>query len=100
MADIAIRRTTVTPDNDGSVVQLHISDMPPEAESAKTVIQLSLHLPAYRPPLLLTHIQRETMIAAQETLSALLQALADEIGETRQIELRPKIKSQHRQMKD
>ena len=85
-----IQRTTVTPTEDGSVVQLHISDAPPDDESASFVLQLSVSLPRYKGALLFAQVQREAIRMAQDVLSHHLQELAQEIGPT-EFDVNPKV---------
>ena len=91
MSGPEIRETTATPDADGSVVQLHISDAPPLSESPGIRLQLSVKIPAYETPLL-AHLQREVMKRAKDVLEALLQKLASEIQHQPDNELNPKLK--------
>lgn len=78
MAKTEIRETTVSPDGDGSIVRLQISDAPPPYESATMHLQLTVRLPAYEPPLL-AHLQREAIDAAVQELRVHLQGLYQEI---------------------
>ena len=74
---VEIRETTITPAQDGIVVQLHISDAPPDDESVGIALQLTAKLPKSQNPLL-AKVQRDAMKVAQEALSHLLRALADD----------------------
>lgn len=75
---VEIRETTVTPKGETQLVQLHISDAPPDDESAETVLLLSVHLPNYKVPRF-GQIQREAMKAAQDHLTEILQSMAREL---------------------
>jgi hypothetical protein len=76
---IEIRKTIVTPtDDDHDVIQLHISDAPPDDESATLVVQILVKQPAMLAPAL-GQLQRAAMSAAQDVLTPLLQALAKEL---------------------
>jgi hypothetical protein len=88
-----IQRTTVTPTEDGSVVQLHISDALPGDESASFVLQLSVSLPKYGEALLFAHVQREALRVAGRVVSHHLEMLAREIGTTDR-HLEPLLKGQ------
>ena len=79
--DVEIRRTSVTPTDGGSVVQLHISDAPPDAESPSFDLQMSVFLPEYEREILLAQWQREAMKVTQGVLSRLLQELAAALQE-------------------
>lgn len=69
MLDAEIRETIVVPDaNGGTVIRLQISDAPLPSESAAIVLQMSVRLPPYEPPLTLAHYQREAMRVAYEVL--------------------------------
>jgi len=84
MADASIRETTVTPDVHGSVVRLHISDIPLGDEHTPAIrILIEAKLPDYEPPLLLSQLQRVAMKIAQDSLTPILQQLAHEIGGSR-----------------
>ena len=90
MPNAEIRETTVTPDADGSIVRLHISDVPLEDEYTPAIrILIEAKLPDYEPPLLLGQLQREAMKIAQNALTPILEKLAKEIGGSR-FDLNPK----------
>lgn len=76
-----IRRTTVTPTEGGSVVQLHISDAPLEAPFEAIELQMTVSLPRYEKAILVEQAQREAMKRAQDVLSSLLQQLAAALNE-------------------
>jgi hypothetical protein len=78
MPNVAIRETTVTPDESGSIVQLVVADVPPPYESAKIHLQLLVKLPAYELSLL-AQLQLEAMTVVAEELRKQTQALATEI---------------------
>lgn len=88
--DVTIHRTTIAPTADGTYVQLYISDAPVEAETAKTVVQITVSLPKYAEALFFEQAQREAMQAVQQILSEHLQRLAGKIQGT-DVRLRPKI---------
>jgi hypothetical protein len=88
---IEIRETIVTPDVDGDLVQLHISDVAPDAEGATFRLQLLAKLPAYHTPRL-AQLQREAMEMAQDALTSLRQKLANEITHDGMTPLNPKRK--------
>jgi hypothetical protein len=75
---VKIHRTTVTPAEDGEVVQLYVSDAPPGDVSASFVLDITARVPTFESPLLL-HVQREAMDKAQKVLSEYLRELADRI---------------------
>lgn len=77
---VEIRQSIVTPAIDGSVVQLHISDAPPDDASASLRLILTVKLPSYEMPLL-TQLQREVMSRVQAELTGLLQRGAQDIRE-------------------
>jgi hypothetical protein len=78
MAKAAILQTIVTPDGDGTVVQLQISDAPLLDESAAIRIALTVRVGAYDLPLL-AHLEREALEVALRALRDLSQAKASEI---------------------
>lgn len=80
---IEIRETTVTPNATGCIIQLHISDAPPDDESAAFVLTISAKFPALQTPLL-AQLQRAAMKAAQDALTPLLIELATELKEANQ----------------
>jgi hypothetical protein len=75
-----IRETIVTPaDASGAaVVQIQISDVPLPAEDAAIRLTLAVSVPGFEAPLL-AQLQRAAMTIARDSLSALLQQLAQEI---------------------
>jgi hypothetical protein len=75
---IQIRETIVTPATDGDVIQLHISDAPPDDESATFAVRILAKLPPVRTPAM-AQIQREVIEKTQSTLSELLVNLASEL---------------------
>ena len=75
---IEIRETIVTTEADADVVQLHISDVEPNAEGATFRLILLAKLRPLETPLLAQY-QREAMKVAQETLTDILQKSAKEI---------------------
>jgi hypothetical protein len=75
---VEIRETKVTPAASGSVVQLYISDAPPDDESTTFVLRVLAKLPAYQAPVL-AQLQRAVMKVAQNELTPLLQSLAAEL---------------------
>ena len=77
-----IHQTTISPTKSGSIVQMHISDAPLEAEHAEVVVKLTVTLPKYAGPLLLAQAQREAIRTAQLILSQQADALMREIGQT------------------
>ncbi len=87
-----IRETIVAPDDTSgaAVVRLQISDVPLEGEHTAAIrMMIEVRLPAYEPPLLLGHFQREAMKVAQEALGSILQDLAKEVGGS-SMDLNPK----------
>lgn len=81
---VQIRETIVTPDETGSVVQLHISDVAPDAEGATFRLILLAKLPPYRSPPVLAQLQRAAMKIGQDNLTPLLQNLAAELQQSHQ----------------
>lgn len=86
-----ILQTVVTPNENGAVVQLQISDGSLDAEYAAIRLTLAVQVPEYDVPLL-AHLQREAMAIAREALLALERALGQEIQSDMHRDLRPKIK--------
>lgn len=79
---VAIRETTVTPaDGDQSLIQLHISDVPSNDESATFDLQILVKMRAMRTSTL-AHLQCQAMKAAQDALTPILQQLEKEIRKT------------------
>jgi len=79
---IAIRETIVTPfDDDHDVIQLRISDAPLDDESASLQITILAKLRSLRSPTL-GHLQRAAMTSAQDALTPILQALAQELTQS------------------
>jgi hypothetical protein len=85
---IELRETTITPCDGGQIVQLHISDAPPDDESATFVVKILAKLPSYETPLLL-HVQREAISMAQDSLTPILQEMASQITNKAGKPLRP-----------
>jgi hypothetical protein len=85
---IEIRETIVTPDANGSVVQLHISDVALGDEGGSFRLVLRAKLPAYETPLLM-HCQREAMKKADDVLRALVQQMAAELNNHPEFSLNP-----------
>jgi hypothetical protein len=85
---IEIRETIVTPAPDGDLIQLHISDVAPDAEGATFRLVLLAKLPPLEPALL-EQLQREALTTAQDALTPILQHLAREITERAQRQLHP-----------
>jgi hypothetical protein len=81
---IEIRETTVTPDAAGSVVQLHISDVAPDAEGATFRLVLLVKMPPLKTPPLLAQLQRAAMARAQDALTPILQDLAADLSRANQ----------------
>ena len=52
MPDVEIRETIVTPDENGALVQLQISDVRPPYEGAAILLTLAVRVPEFRSPLL------------------------------------------------
>jgi hypothetical protein len=88
---IAIRETIVTPGGeDQDVVQLHISDAPPDDESATFVLKILATVRPLRGPTL-AHVQRQAMQTVSEALTPIFQELAREITNSGYVlELAPK----------
>jgi hypothetical protein len=86
---IEIRKTIVTPTADGDLIQLHISDAPPDDESATFVLQIVAKMPPLE-PCLLAQMQREAMTTAQDALTPILQDLAAQITQGAGRPLRPR----------
>jgi hypothetical protein len=80
MPSAGIRETIVTPAdaNGAAVVQIQISDVLLPVEDAAIRLTLAVSVPAFEAPLL-AQMQRAAMEIARDTLSALLQQLAQEI---------------------
>lgn len=92
MPDVEIRTTTITPDADGSIVRLQISDALPPFESAKMLLELTVKLPEYIEPLLMAQFQRQAIRAAQEVIRTLDQKLVEEIRKQAHIDVEPKVR--------
>jgi hypothetical protein len=78
MPDATIRETIVTPDENGQVVRLQISDVPPPFERATMLLQMTVRLPAYKAPLL-AHLERAALLQARDVVNRLLQEKGGEI---------------------
>jgi|GEM_PF-1890971 len=76
---VEIRRTTVTPTANGSVVHVHISDAPLEAPAEEIELQMTVSLPKYGRAILIEEAQRAAMRRSQRVLTGLLQQLMNEI---------------------
>lgn len=79
--NVEILETIVTPDANGTLVQLQISDKPLLAEDAAIRLVLTVRVPALELPLLV-HLQREAMKVGSDALRAVLQDLASQIQQT------------------
>ena len=77
--NVEIRETIVTPGDGDVLVQLHISDKPPELAGAAIRQNLAVRVPAYQTPLL-AQIERQAMSIATDALWALLQDSANAIS--------------------
>ena len=75
---IEIRETTITTDDAGTTVRLHISDAPLDAEHASFRLDLLAKLPRYNFPLVM-HVQREAILQAQSALESLADALVQNL---------------------
>jgi hypothetical protein len=81
---IEIRETIVTPaDDDHDIVEIHISDAPPDDESATFVVRILSKQRALATPTL-AHLQRAAMKIAQDEMTALLRDLARELQQNGQ----------------
>jgi hypothetical protein len=74
MSTAEILKTIVTPDGDGTFVELQISDGSPPREDGGTAIALALRVDTYELPLV-SHLQ----IAVLETVIPLLTELKDRL---------------------
>lgn len=92
---IEIRETIVTPTPRGELVQIHISDAPPDDERASFVLKILARTDAFDTPTL-AHLQREAMKQAQDVLSGILPKMAAEI-QSMGYDLNPKKKVPLRQ---
>jgi hypothetical protein len=78
-----ILETTVTPDKDGQIVRLQISDGSLDPASPATFrLALTAKLPAYRFPLV-THVEREAMKLAEAVLAQRLRETGEELQKSR-----------------
>jgi hypothetical protein len=75
MMNVNIYQTSVTPIEDSTLVQLYISDKPPDTEGASIRLALTAKIPAYETSLL-TELEREAIKLAADVLRILLQNLA------------------------
>jgi hypothetical protein len=76
---IEVRQTIVTPGREGrDAIQIHISDAPPDDESATFVVRILATVDPLKTPTM-AHIQRQVMSMAQDALTPLLRDLAKEI---------------------
>ena len=91
MPNVEIRETIVTPDANGALVQLQISDVPPPYEGAAILLTLAVRVPEFRSPLI-AHIQHEAVLVADDTLRDLAQRLLQEVDRAH-YPLRPELKS-------
>jgi len=85
---VEIRRTTVSPTEGGSVVQLHISDAPLEEPFEAIEIQMTVSLPKFERAMLVSEAQRSAMKRAQRALTVLLQETLGEIHQTGLVDLK------------
>jgi hypothetical protein len=92
MPDVEIRATTITPDADGSIVRLQLSDAPLQAQYATTLLDVTVKLPEYTDPLLMAQLQRQAIRAAMDVFRALDQSLLQEIRKQPHIDPEPKAK--------
>jgi hypothetical protein len=89
MADAEIRQTTVTPDADGSIVRLQISDAPLQSESATMLLDMTVKLPEYTAPLLIAQFQRQALRVAMEVLRSFERRIIQEIRKQPHIDVEP-----------
>lgn len=68
---VEIRETIVTTAPDGEVVQLHISDAPPDDESASFVLTLQAKVGPFENPML-SHLHVAAMTAAADVLNRMI----------------------------
>jgi hypothetical protein len=73
-----ILETTIATDDGGTTVRLHIADAPLDDERASFRLQLLARLPRYRQPLV-SQVQREAILEAQEVLARLAGALLQDL---------------------
>jgi hypothetical protein len=76
---IEIRETIVTPGDEFDVVQIHISDVAPDAEGAAFRLVLLGRAPHYEFPHL-AHLQKVAMTAARDVLNKRLERLESEMN--------------------
>jgi hypothetical protein len=87
---VEIQQTTVTRGTAWDVVQLHISDAPPDDASASFALVLTTRVAKFEAPLQ-AQLQRVAMKRAADVLHDLLQRLAAEVRSTG-LDLEPKQK--------
>jgi hypothetical protein len=75
---VEIHRTIVTPDADGDVVELYVSDAPPEDASASFVLRLTTKVGPYDHPQV-AQLQRAAMMIAADQLNELARDMAEGI---------------------
>jgi hypothetical protein len=75
---IEILETTITRDDASTIVRLHIADAPLDDENVSFRLQLLAKLPRYRQPLV-TQVQREAILEAQEVLAKFADALLQDL---------------------
>lgn len=78
-----ILETIVTPNADGAIVQLYISDAARDAEDAAIRLALTVSIPAFQSPLLI-HIQRAAIEAATNALRDLNSSLGQQLMQSNQ----------------
>jgi hypothetical protein len=78
MSDLKVYETSVTPSDDGSVVQLYISDAPRDSEDGTIRIALTVPIPSYHVPLF-AQIQRVAIDRAISALKSADKELADDL---------------------
>jgi hypothetical protein len=87
---VEIRATTVTPNESGALVQLHISDATHPDAVAAISLTLAVQVPAFDAPML-AHYQREAISLAETALGELREKATAEIRRTR-LDLKPKLR--------
>lgn len=73
---VELRETTITPAQEGDVVQIYISDAERGDEAAEIVLQFHVRLEKRHRNPLLTQLQRDALKTARDYVGEILQDLA------------------------
>lgn len=89
MANAEIRETMITPDVDGTIVRLRISDVPlVDEHTAATQLVVEIKVPQYETPML-AHLQQKALDLAIQDLQELRKKLTFELQDSHYPHPRP-----------